>query len=222
MRFPGFFSSLRGKITIWFIVSIAAFMIIFSGMMLFSVRLWMVQTIDTDIMDHTEVLWRKIQRSQVPFDSLGKKKDIQYILNSESNKNRFLTWIINPDSMVVAHSYNIFQVENSLTTKLPVRILSDRPQFTEIPTLGFTHRCVSFPIIKTPDSTAIISFENNTYPIVGWVITASSSVPVNDFIKLKSSDDFSLFTILEPFFSFCPFYIIVFCSFTFSIGFVVL
>ncbi|MBN8707365.1 MAG: HAMP domain-containing protein [Bacteroidetes bacterium] len=158
-------------------------MIIFSGMMLFSVRLWMVQTIDTDIMDHTEVLWRKIQRSQVPFDSLGKKKDIQYILNSESNKNRFLTWIINPDSMVVAHSYNIFQVENSLTTKLPVRILSDRPQFTEIPTLGFTHRCVSFPIIKTPDSTAIISFENNTYPIVGWVITASSSVPVNDFIN---------------------------------------
>lgn len=183
MRLPVFFSTLRGKITTWFIVSIAAFMVIFSGMMLFSVRLWMVQTIDTDIFDHSEIIWRKIQRSQVPFDSLGQERDIQYILNAESNKKHFLTWIINPESTVVGLSVNIYQVENSLTRKLSVKVLSDRPQFTEIPSLGFPHRCISFPIIKTPDSTSALSFENNTYPIVGWVVTASSSVPVNDFLN---------------------------------------
>lgn len=158
-------------------------MIIFSGMMLFSVRLWMVQTIDTDILDHSETLWRKIQQSHAPLDSLGTKKDIQYILNSESNKKRFLTWIINPESTVVGLSVNIYQVENAPTRKLSVKVLSNRPQFTEIPALGFPHRCISLPILRTQDSTSAISFENNTSPIVGWVVTASSSVPVNDFIN---------------------------------------
>ncbi len=158
-------------------------MVIFSGMLLFMVRLWMIQSIDTEIMDHSDLLWRKLYKYQTSFDSLSSKRDIQFLLNSESSSRRYFTWIVNTDSQIVAVSNNVHQINTSLTKKLPVRVLTDKPQFTSINDLGFTHRCVAYPILVTPDSTTVFSFENHAYPVMGWVITASSSVPVTDLIS---------------------------------------
>lgn len=179
--FPAFFSTLKGKITLWFIVSIAAFMIIFSGMLLFSVRLWMIQSLDTDLMNRAEALKREIQATLTSTNQVSLHKQILDPAHSDIYHDKYFFWIVDSDTSI------LFSTINSIDPKFPAadarRLLNNNPIIVNrVPNLMFQHRAFIYPI--TGDTAnVIIKKPVNKDDVVGWIIIAASIQHIQDFIN---------------------------------------
>lgn len=181
LSFPAFFSTLKGKITLWFIISIAAFMIIFSGMLLFSVRLWMIQSLDTDLMNRGEALKHEIQATLTSTNQVSLHKQILDPAHSDIYHDKYFFWIIDSDTTI------LFSTVSSTDLKFPEndarRLLNTNPVIVNrVPNLMFQHRAFVYPITGDT-SNILIKKPVNKDDIVGWIVIAASIQHIQDFIN---------------------------------------
>ncbi len=180
ISFTGFFSTLKGKITLWFIVSIAAFMIVFSGMLLFSVRLWMIQSIDTDLMERSEALQREIRHTLSSTNQVSLHRHLLDPEHSEIYHDKYFFWVVDSDTSIIFSTMNV--ESNVLPNWWKSRFLNNQASFQRVPSLAFQHRAFLTPVYI--DTSGIyISKTTNKDKIAGWILIASSVQKVQDFIN---------------------------------------
>lgn len=179
VKLPTFFASLRGKITLGFVISIAAFMTIFSGMLLYAVRMYMIQEIDSDLISRTESIKNEIQSQYSVLDPLVIRNQFSTTDHFDFYHDNLYLWIIAPDTSVIYYSKNV--INTPYTVKLKINGLMDVERFSTIPGLAFQARCFAFPIYKPQRDIDFYHGEN--LPVMGWVVMVATVENVNKFLN---------------------------------------
>lgn len=177
---PAFFSTLKGKISLWFIVSIGAFMIIFSGMLLFSVRLWMIQLLDTDLMNRGEALKTEIQTTLTSTNQISLNRNYLDPAHSDVYHDKYFIWIVDSDTSILFS--NVKSEKEKPFGRRAKWLFNTQPSIVDwIPTLNFPNRAFVYPI-TADTSNVLITKKVKSDEVVGWILIAASTAHIHDFI----------------------------------------
>ncbi|NUQ81418.1 MAG: HAMP domain-containing histidine kinase [Bacteroidetes bacterium] len=173
-RLAGFLSSLKGKITLWFVVSIAALMIIFSGMILFSVRLWMIQARDTDMIQLSTHMITRLQNQTTLTPTSTLYPSVLTSLEAETIESKFLVWVLAPDTSI------LFESEPARLSGLGSRIRKpqsgDLPMFVPVPGMNRNFKSLYYPF-------TFPALDQESHRLTGWIVTIADNRDVTEFIN---------------------------------------
>lgn len=173
-RLAGFLSSLKGKITLWFVISIAALMIIFSGMILFSVRLWMIQARDTDMIQLSTHVITRLQNQTTHPTSSTLYPSVLSSLTTETIESNFFVWVVAPDTSILFESKPARL--SGLTPTIRIPNIGGQPTFRRLPGLNRNYNCLFYPF-------AIPGIDQTAPRLSGWIVIISDNNDVTEFIN---------------------------------------